>query len=349
MVCYGSIMKNHITFKKMQFYFLFTLIIFILTNSLIVSVSIPDNISNTNTSTNYTGIRDKWTTNFTSLTLSLDQDFFTVDAGQTYKLSGSVLGDFLSPNVTSVSAIRLDLRLNYFSGIVNFHSIYFGSITNNDTTVTGSTNLTIPYMLNTTYKSGTSSLATFQYNLNYYIFLNDNHIYNVTSDWYGFIVTTIKNLSVISTNSTNSTNSFQNFLLPLAIGSLLVIGLVFIASLYFVNRKRRNDAENKLIISTLNNNLVKQTIGIRDPPSQSENSNQNYFSTNTNSSISISSGPLKTQKQVTQAIPKFLCPNCKNLIKKSSQFCPECGVIIIRCNICKLTIEKEIEIIKCPN
>ena len=56
----------------------------------------------------------------------------------------------------------------------------------------------------------------------------------------------------------------------------------------------------------------------------------------------------KSQILAEQSSSFIICSNCNNEIEKTSLYCPECGIIIERCNICKMPFNLNDEKSYCP-
>jgi len=67
-------------------------------------------------------------------------------------------------------------------------------------------------------------------------------------------------------------------------------------------------------------------------------------------SSTIYTSSFKAQKAALRLIRrKILCPDCSTLISLSEILCPNCGIEVPRCMVCRLPIKEEQKIVQCPS
>ena len=176
-------------------------ILFILTIGLIFSSKIEaDPVSGDNESINNTKqiqkVQDEWYTNYSSFQLTTYNLSNTLNAGQNYTLSTVITCLYLSPNVSRIEGIKLELRFTDYLTVINYSPILFNSINKTISKQTGSTRITLPQTLNATGDpSKHETKGLFQYIFDYYFYMNNDTIYHVSNDWYSFEFVTVKNLN----------------------------------------------------------------------------------------------------------------------------------------------------------
>lgn len=342
-------MIRPLLWKKL--FILFILTIGLISFSKIEATPVSGNNESSNSAKHLQKAQDRWDTNYSSFAINTDNIIYELNAGQNYTLNVSLINLFLSSNVTKIDGIKLEIRFVGYLALINYSPILFNSINKTGMQQSGSTRIIIPQNLNATGDpSKHETNGVFQYLFHYYMYMNNNTIYNVTYDWYGFGLVYVGNL-------TNKVPSQPSQTIPIVVTVIIISGLLILSILYLRNKKKKEEILVNDYLKSKNSDFIFSNSNfIQDHSQQGIQNNLIMNPVNTNHPIisQTTEKSLPNTSEISipttkQKIPMFLCPQCNKMIKKSSQFCPECGYEIIKCNICQLPIENKNDIYNCPN
>lgn len=292
---------------------------------------------------------DTWNTSNSIIRISFSTDLLTdVNAGSVYNLTASFQSINISSNLNYIWGINLEIRFIYFNGEVVANPIHFNPINESGLLENGSTQINIPTSINATSSSDNTALGRFDYNLHYYEYLTNNNVYNYSTGWTGFSIVTVHNAIPISSSTAGSYN-FQGYFIGFVLIGIMVTFIIVV----FKTRSRKDYDKQNVLNSGYNNGILihsGEDIHSKDYELHEQQINPEKGNLQPPEIHKVTPNKeLITNKFTKRQIPKFACPNCNEIIKKTSQFCPECGVVIDRCNICQLPIEKKSETSHCPH
>ena len=145
-------------------------------------------------------------------------------------------------------------------------------------------------------------------------------------------------LGIITTGGSN-TIEYDFYIHLASIG--LIVGVIALPIRFWVYFKKwgLSPYETNFFMSILAGN--NPTSVVNNPTTRPTNSNT--YSKETLQQLS------STEEYLEQPVATIRCPNCNNQIDKNSKFCPDCGTVIVHCNLCKSIIDSMDQKASCPH
>ena len=105
------------------------------------------NSKETNSNTDYKLIQSdisQWNTSNSLITVIINSDLSDISGSSSYNFSATLQSDNLSSNVSSLQGIRLEVKLNYYFGEINYKPLSFTAINKSGITENSNTQIDIP-------------------------------------------------------------------------------------------------------------------------------------------------------------------------------------------------------------